>query len=202
MIISRTVQQRRVFFDGNSLSNFGNGSVANVYEYPTSAYNSLTGTKPLFHPCGVGSKRTTMLTADFLTKIAPICKPNDIVVFMEITNEARDGLTAQTMIDNVQAYCVQARTYGLKIVVCTCPAGKLTTDPSDTVTRELAANVILRNTYSTFADKLADVGAVTQLDAEADITNVTYYNADQLHLTSAGYTLIANAVYPKIQELL
>jgi lysophospholipase L1-like esterase len=78
----------------------------------------------------------------------------------------------------------------------------LSGDPADTVTRELAANVILRATWSTFADKLADVGAVTQFDSQADITNTTYYNADQLHLTSAGYVLVANAVYPQIQTLL
>lgn len=202
-MITRSNRRRKIFFDGNSLVNFSTGNVANGFEYPMLAYNSLTaGTRPIFHPCGVGSKRTTVLTTDFLTKILPLSAPNDIVVFMEITNEARDGLTAQVMVDNVQAYCAQARSYGLKIVVCTCPAGKLSGDPADTVTRELAANVILRNTYTSFADKLADVGAVSQLDAQADITNTTYYNADQLHLTTAGYTLVANAVYPKIQELL
>ena len=202
-MIVKSQRQRKIFFDGNSLSNFAGGSVANGFEYPMSAYTSLTvGTRPVFHPCGVGSKRTATLTTDFLTKILPLSAPSDIVVFMEITNESRDGLAAQTMIDNVQAYCLQARSYGLKVIVCTCPAGKLSGDPADTVTRELAANVILRATWSTFADKLADVGAVTQFDSQADITNTTYYNVDQLHLTSAGYVLVANAVYPQIQTLL
>ena len=202
-MITLSNRRRKIFFDGNSLSNFSGGSIANGYEYPMSAYGSLTdGTRPVFHPCGVGSKRTATLTSDFLTKILPLSAPGDIVVFMEITNESRDGLSAQTMIDNVQAYCLQAQSYGLKVVVCTCPAGKLSSDPVDTVTRELAANVILRATWSTFANKLADVGLLSQFDSQADITNVTYYNADQLHLTSAGYVLVAGAVYPQIQTLL
>lgn len=201
-MIVKSTRQRKVFFDGNSLSNLGSGLVANEYRYPVTAYGLLTGTRPVCHPCGVGSKRTTTLITDFLTKILPHAAPNDIVVFCEITNEARDGMAAQDMIDNVESYCLQARSYGLKVIVCTCPAGKLTTDPADTVTRELAANVILRNTWQSFADRLADIGSRSEFNSAAGITNTTYYNNDQLHFTTTGYDTMAIPVAAEIQALL
>lgn len=201
-MITRSYKCRKVFFDGNSLSNIGAGIVYNEYRYPITAYGLLTGARPSCHPCGVSAKRTNALTTDFLTKILPYATPNDIVVILEITNEARSGFAAQTMVDNLQAYCEQARSYGLKVVVCTCPAGKLTTDPADTVTRELEANVIIRNTWQTFADRLADIGALPEFDSEADITNTTYYNADQVHMTTTGYDTMAVPVAAAVQSLL
>lgn len=201
-MIVRGNNKRTVFFDGNSLSNLEASNVTNGYRYPTTAYNAITGTRPCFYPCGIGGRRTVTLISEFTTKILPNAKPNDIVVFLEITNEARDGMAAQDIINNVQTYCEQARSYGLKVVVCTCPAGKLSSDPADSVTIQLAANAILRNTWTNFADRLADIGALPEFDSQSDITNTTYYNADQVHMTGLGYDTMAVPVTSAIQSLL
>lgn len=201
---SSKYRQRQLIFDGNSLTANGASGVAYAMRYVTTCYNTIvsSGKRIALANYAAGSKRTAGLTTEFAAKIGAKCNPGDILVMMEITNEARDGLTAQQMYDNYVAYAQQARTYGLKVIMCTCPAGKFTTDPADTITRQQTCNALVLANNNTDWDATADVGALANLNSEAGITNGTYYNADQLHLTNAGYDLIPNAVEPVIQTFL
>jgi lysophospholipase L1-like esterase len=52
-----------------------------------------------------------------------------------------------------------------------------------------------------WVDEYIDICAEPEFDANADRLNTTYYNADEIHLTTAGYTLIANLLAPTIQSV-
>lgn len=193
-------RHRRIFFDGNSLTNQGANGLVGGGRYPTTCYTSIRGLslKYAMFNYGVGSKRTDELTANFPTKIAPYLRKNDIVVFWEITNDAHD-LTSDTngdlLFSRVVAYCEQAQSYGAKVVCLTGIARDGTPfDDADITSRIQACNLHMTNDPS-FCDLLVDVGALSQFNAKADCANTTYYNADKIHLTNTGYDLIATTVY-------
>lgn len=204
MRCSRCKPKRQLIFDGNSLTANGANALQHGMRWVTTMYPSVIAlsAKIPMQNYALGSQRTALLTAAFPTKIAPYCRPGDVLVMMEITNEARDGLSAQQMYDNYVAYATQARASGLIVVMCTCPAGKLTTDPADTITRQQAANALVLANGNTSWDAVADVGALTNLNSAAGITNSTYYNVDELHLTNVGYDLISPCVFSIIEPFL
>jgi lysophospholipase L1-like esterase len=51
---------------------------------------------------------------------------------------------------------------------------------------------------ATLYDSLIDLGADSRLQ---DATNVTYYNADKVHLTDTGYGVVAALVAAQVSAL-
>lgn len=200
---------RRLFFDGNSLTEQGAATLTGGQRYPITCYNSLVtnGRKIAYFNYAVGGLPTPQLTTDFNSKFATLMlQPNDIVVFWEITNDAHN-LTTDTngtqLYNNVVAYCNQAKNAGAKVVVLTGIARDMTGyDDANITDRIFACNALIRANYVNFADRLADVAQLTQFDEKADVANTTYYNGDRVHLTNAGYDLIAGVVQTEIEALL
>lgn len=202
MYTAKKIYQKQIIFDGNSLSNNSGGNVVNGWRYVRTFYSSLINNKSPMQNYSIAGRRTSQLISEFTTKIGNFSKPGDILIMMEITNESRDGLSASTMYSNYKTYASLARSYGLKVIMCTCPSGKLTTDPSDTITRQQACNALILADNNTSWDATIDVGNIEHLNSEASITDTIYYNADQLHLTDTGYDLISAAATPIIQSFL
>jgi hypothetical protein len=124
-------------------------------------------------------------------------------MMMEITNEARDGLSAAQMYANYVTYAQQAKvTYGLTVIMATCPAGKLTGDPADTITRQLACRdlILASPTLGGYCDAIINFGGAPNYDTQAGITNSSIYNVDQLHFTDLGYDGLASIAAPVIQQ--
>lgn len=195
----------RLLFDGNSLTNQGANGLVGDQRYPIACYNSVAALNKRisYFNFGIGSRRTQALTDEFATKVVPSTRPGDIVIFWEITNEAHDFTTdtnGDLLFAHVQAYCAQARTYGLKIVVLTGIARLMVGfDDANITDRIMACNVQLRNNPSTY-DLLIDVAALSQFDNVLDTTDLTYYNADGTHLTNVGYDLIATTAYNSLNS--
>jgi lysophospholipase L1-like esterase len=59
------------------------------------------------------------------------------------------------------------------------------------------ANTLLKSRYRNFSDKLVDLTGVTEL---GDYNNTTYFTGDKIHLTEAGYKLVAKHVYDTIKD--
>lgn len=199
MIIKGDAYQRRIFIDGNSLMMSG-ATVGNGQYMLTALSGMLTSHGPIFGTA-VGNTTIAQLTSTFITRIGSQSRPNDIVICMGITNDARTGVSPAQIKADYITYTNLAHSYGLKVIICTCPAGKLSGDPANTVTQQLAANALIRADYAP-ADLFVDFGSISQLNTEAGITNTTYYVSDQLHLTDVGYQLMANLAAPVIQTLL
>lgn len=104
----------------------------------------------------------------------------------DILNE--DGTTAQSLRDNLEAYCAQARAAGFRVVVVTMPgvAGL----PAEKETVRAAHNEWLRGNWRSVADALADAAMVPELSAPTD----KRYFTDGLHLTPAGMRILAATV--------
>jgi lysophospholipase L1-like esterase len=65
------------------------------------------------------------------------------------------------------------------------------------------ANAYIRANWPSFADALADMGAVEHfVVGTGDYANPTYYNSGGVHLTATGYAALAPTVVAAIESLL
>lgn len=207
----KIIKERQIIFDGSSLSLFScPDETQHVWgmRYPLKAFSELPHNYRLaFQNYAVGGQSTEELISDYPTRIAPHVKPNDIVVFWEITNDCHDLMndTNGTQLEqNVKDYCALVRAQGARIIIVSMIARYMSgTDDSSIFSRRgLAVNALLRANWRNYADGFADVALLPQFDAPGDETNLTYYIDDGTHLKDAGYDLIATTVARAIQTLL
>lgn len=117
----------------------------------------------------------------------------NIYVFWCGTNDLFIGNSATDTYNAYVAQCQAAQAAGFAVCACTimnhatigANAGSWTQVAADAVNTDIRAN------WATFADYFADIQAQPEL---LDITDLTYYNADEVHLVEAGYTVVKNTV--------
>lgn len=136
---------------------------------------------------GFSGFETPELTANFVAEVHALKSASakaNVVLFSEVTNDIDGGASAADAIAHVLEYVAQARSLGWLVATLTCTPRDNTTFQAkiDTVNAYLRANV---SAVSDFP--LIDVAANPLL---VDPYNVTYYT-DGLHLTDAGYAVIA-----------
>jgi hypothetical protein len=193
---------KRLFFHGNSLFHLGNANVFNVFAVSTYVRNNLTlnNNKPAIFDYSYQGKTTVDLTSEFNTVIAPYCKSGDVVIMWDGTNNMSSILgnksAAQTLIDT-KAYFTQAEALGLTVKTLTAIPRNVTSLDD---TRRTDFNTLLLNDVD-LTGKIINPCALSQFDAYADVSNATYYNADLVHLTTAGYDLIGGLIVTDIQSL-
>lgn len=116
---------------------------------------------------------------------------NNVLVCWAGVNMGTDTTAAQ-IYARISAYCAARRAAGWKVVICSeidaQDATRNTAGWHSTVYPEL--NVLLAADHS-FADGYADLGANANLQ---DATNTTYFDADKVHLTAAGYTIVGGII--------
>jgi lysophospholipase L1-like esterase len=132
--------------------------------------------------------------AQLLTNYPPGAGRN-IAVFWMGTNDllgaGRSAVQTETAIRN---YCTTLRAGGYKVVVCTLQ--DITTKTAEVI----ATNALITANALTvpYADAIADLGAQPELQ---DCTDLTYFNADQVHLTDAGYAVVTSVVDAAIASI-
>lgn len=109
------------------------------------------------------------------------------------TNDIYFGQDAASTYAEYVTYCNARRANGWKVVAFTMLPRSSGGTPGDFETSRQTFNTSVRADWTTFADALADVAANTTIGDAGDETNTTYYG-DLLHLTDAGYAIVANAV--------
>jgi len=174
----------------------GTGNVENVKEAPVACYNAMTGLRPPMYTYAVSGKTIAQLITDFTTKVAPQLRPGDIVVMNEVTNTI--GSTASTVTARTDLLIMRdsVRAHGAKIVVVTMTARSLIYPNVEN--DRLAINAWMLANAAQF-DGVVDAGGDSHFNSVPSTTNTTYYNADQLHFTSAGYTLYGQLIQAVIQ---
>jgi lysophospholipase L1-like esterase len=118
------------------------------------------------------------------------------VVWGGVNDYSANGSDAAAIYALLQTLCAAKKTLGYnKVYVCTEIDAQYTTPAFDAwhATVYQALNVLLRADHS-WCDGLIDLGANANLQ---DATNVTYF-AGKLHLTDAGYAVVAGLVKAKI----
>jgi len=201
--------RRRLFFEGDSLSELGNTNQGYVYQFPYYCYSLLTHTGLSVFPFAVSGSKIQPGVANSITdrigQITAMARPNDIAFVLAGTNDISiNGRTAAQVYADLCAYGQLLRDEGILVVVGTMIAKDRTGDDAAAV--ELIRldynNLIRGNSIFTF-DGIADFGALTQFDSVADCSvAANYQQSDKVHLTQVGYQLLGTAGAPPIQALL
>jgi lysophospholipase L1-like esterase len=154
---------------------------------------------------GVGGQTTQMMAADAATEVDPLfdaARPATVLVVWEGTNDLIYGVSppydVRQAYENLAAYCRARQRAGFQVVICTVlPRGQ----SSAFYEARDALNAELRAHWRSFADGLADVGADKTIGADGAETNTAYYR-DTVHLTAAGYAIVAGVVADAVERLL
>ena len=202
--------RRRIYFEGDSLSELSENNLGFGRRMTVTAYNLLTGTKPAHFPFALSGSQIQSGAANSIlnrvSQITDMSRQNDIAVIWAGTNDISvGGRSAAQVYTDLVTWATIMRNAGLKIVIVTMIAKERAADPDPAAIEliRLAYNALILGESQFVFDAYADAGALTQFDSQADCSNATYYNADKVHLTNVGYDLIAtNVVAPAIQTLL
>ena len=108
------------------------------------------------------------------------------------------GARAAEVYEALRTYCAGRRAAGFRVVV-------LTVLPSSTpLTFEaarLAYDGMLRDTWSEFADGLADIAGDDRIGDTGDNLDLHFYSTDALHPNSAGCAVMATVTAPVLRAL-
>lgn len=96
-------------------------------------------------------------------------------------------------------YCQARQSAGFKVAVLNCLPRQNAGVPAGFETQRGIFNASIAANWRTFADALVDVAADSRLQ---DPTNATYFNPDLVHLTAAGYAIVAALVKAQVDSLL
>lgn len=189
---------RQFIFDGDSLTNGAISSPVDSMAYPDQI--ALAGTYKTSN-LGTSAQTITLMIADAATQVDPLrdtTMVKDVVIAWGGTNDMTNVPSNPTAAFNsLKSYCQARKTAGFKVIVLTClPRGAVAQFETD----RISFNSQIRADTS-FYDAIADVGANATIGVAGSQTNATYYNADQLHLTSAGYLIVAGLVQTAIGTL-
>ena len=186
---------RQIVFDGNSLTQ-GTGATAG-FSYPDQCFPILKGFR-YGGNFGVSGQTTAQMSSDAVAQIDSLYNSglySNILVAWEIRNSrVVGGRTMAEAYSDYVSYCQARQAAGWKVMALTvlpCNGGD---EPPGFEAERVAINAQIVSDWPTFADELCDVAADTRLD---DYTDATYFNADEVHLTDAGYGVVAELVAVK-----
>ncbi|GEM_PF-1905053 len=125
----------------------------------------------------------------------------NVVVVWAAANDLATGFSAQEILDNARRYCEQRRQRGFRVIILSMyPLQPKDADAEyDQVRREY--NDLLRAGWPEFADGLVDVAADDRLGDDSGPERAAYF-LDLVHLTAAGYGVVADCVRPVLVGLL
>jgi lysophospholipase L1-like esterase len=153
---------------------------------------------------GVPGQTTGMMQADAEDQVDPLAagRRRPVLVVWEGTNDLVYGtdppLDASAAYRHLAAYCRARQRAGYSVVVLTVLPRE---GSAEFEAARGALNARLRDGWRGFADRLADVAADPAIgDAGAEFDQ-TYYR-DTVHLTPAGYGVVARRVAAEVRTLL
>lgn len=152
---------------------------------------------------GLAGQTVPQMITSALTVVDPIFEPGrveNVVCIWGGTNDIISGAAAATVFANLQTYVNARRAVGWKVVILTC-IDRTTINE----TTRAAYNALITSTYGGGAVAgvaVADVASNANIGANGANTNLTYFMADGIHLTAAGYAIVAPLVSSAITSIL
>lgn len=189
---------RLLICDGDSLTS-GQGSTLGQ-TYPAVLSKSAAGQAHVNF--GVASQTVVDMSADAATQIDAGVFPGyttKIVLLWAGTNDLYFGATAATVYANLKTYWAARRAAGFKVIAFTITPRSAGAPPPTFEASRQTLNTSIRSDPSLY-DALVDVGANAMLGDAGDETNTTYY-ADLVHMTNAGYAIVAGLAQTAIAAL-
>jgi len=154
---------------------------------------------------GVPGQTTQMMAADAAAEVDALydsARPASVLVCWEGTNDLSYGTArpydAQEAYRGLAAYCEARQRAGFRVVICTVLPRERSAAFNEA---RNALNAELRAHWRSFADALADVAANETIGGDGAEADTTYYR-DTVHLTAAGYALVAREVAAAVRPLL
>ena len=188
--------KNRLVFDGDSLT----AGIVYSETYPNQAMSLITGSWDMYNTgsggYGISSLRgrgTTTVDGLYNATVA-----KNVVVVWGGTNDLV-GVSAQSTYDTLRGYCEDRRARGWKVVVLSMLPRQYGNEPADFEERRTAFNVLLDANHN-FADAYVPLHNNTVIGDDDDCLNTTYY-FDKLHMTAAGYGVVAAQVAPVVNAL-
>lgn len=122
-------------------------------------------------------------------------RPNNVVLFLEVTNDYLSGSTVTQCIDNLATYVTDRHAVGWKVVMCTVlPNYVIVEADRQTINAAILAG-------ATGADAIADIGSTsTIMGTYSSIMNATYY-VGELHPTTYGHSLLVPTTAAAIESV-
>ncbi|HEX9105681.1 MAG TPA: SGNH/GDSL hydrolase family protein, partial [Longimicrobiales bacterium] len=179
----------QVVFDGDSLT-LGTGATGGqTYPAQTSA---LLGGWPGVN-LGVSGQRTDQMLADVVTDVDGRYSAglaNYLAAWCG-TNDLYQSVAADLALKYLAQYCSGRLARGYRVAVATLtPCSSIGTPAGFEAARQ-ALNTNLRANWRAFADGLIDLGANATIGPAGAELNPTYYQGDKIHMTNAGYGIVA-----------
>ncbi|MCK9571123.1 GDSL-type esterase/lipase family protein [Candidatus Pacearchaeota archaeon] len=179
-----------IIFEGDSLT-WGHQS-PDTTSYP----ETLMASYPGVYWCSMaqGGDLLAQMTLDGPAQVDPLLSgaARNVLVFLGGTNDLGGGGRSAAQVESdIEAYCLARKTAGWEIILCTIPNSLSFTD-------NLIVNQWLRAHYTDFADRLADIALIDEL---LDASDATHF-IDGVHLTDAGYGLVASVIKTTLDGLL
>jgi lysophospholipase L1-like esterase len=197
MIVTRKIYHKQIIMHGNSLFNlYANTTTQGGHYCATKVYENLIAgnvQKLALVNLSINGNPTTTKINNWNTQTLPVIKADDVVVLWEITNDVNvNALSGAQAYANLVTFANLVRGVGAKIVCCTAIPRNNVSD-TDQNARNFDCNTLLRSSSGVF-DLVVDLNTDTRFDAQSDANDATYYQADKLHLTTAGSDIIASMI--------
>lgn len=113
---------------------------------------------------------------------------NQSIVYFCGTND--NGGTAEAAITKMQSYCELCKAAGITMILVTMLPRTGVSEASF----RTPLNDWIRANYTTYGTAIADVGADATIGVAGAYSDTTYYQADGVHLKTAGQTIVADIV--------
>lgn len=185
--------------DGDSLT--AGHAASPGYDYPNQLLGLLGGSWIKYNDGVNNDTVANMLTVsptrtEYLSSV--LRQKNVYVLFAGTNDLVNVGDPPATVYANIAQFCADRQAYGWQVLVCTITPRDYAGDPPGTNADIATVNASIRANYTSWADGLVDLAIDYRLDDPADST---YFNADKLHLTDAGYGVVAELVKAQIDIL-
>jgi GDSL-like Lipase/Acylhydrolase family len=108
-----------------------------------------------------------------------------------------DGASAASVFASLKSYCSKRRAAGFRVVVVTVLPSS---DPVTFEATRLAFDGMVRASWKTFADGLADIAADPRIGDTGDNLDRQFYGQDGLHPNNAGNAVMASVAAPVLQS--
>jgi len=189
--------------DGNSLTQGTGASNPATTSYPAlldadAAFSTVTT-----YNLGVAAQETQDMIDDAASQVDPLYNGavDNILVAWEVGNDIFYNGSVSGALSRFWSYCDARRAVGFKVIVINCPPRDQSTDFGDNSaqfnTKLESANTQLAAEWMSHADGFVDLAG----DSRFEGYNLTYYDADKIHYTDAGYQVVKDLVKAKILTL-
>lgn len=122
---------------------------------------------------------------------------NIVVIWCGRNDAANGAATGATIWTRLSNYCLGRKQAGFKVILCNEIDANTGSDVAWHATERAALDALINANWSSVADGVVDLYSHVELQ---DANNTTYFT-DKVHLTTAGYNIVAAAVAPVISAV-